>query len=84
MSMVHVLNNIRDLEVWMTIYYDDTVRAWRGSLRSRNFPINQIAEKYNGGGHKLAAGFTLSSFSQVKKLRNEIISYLKQVLKLEQ
>jgi hypothetical protein len=27
MSMVHVLNNIRDLEIWMTVYYDETVRA---------------------------------------------------------
>jgi phosphoesterase RecJ-like protein len=27
MSMVHVLNNIRGIEVWMTIYYDDTLKA---------------------------------------------------------
>jgi phosphoesterase RecJ-like protein len=81
MSMVHVLNNIEGLEIWMTIYYDDTIKAWRGSLRSRNYPINQIAEKYNGGGHKLAAGFTLNSLSQAKKLRADVIEYLKQVIK---
>jgi phosphoesterase RecJ-like protein len=84
MSMVHVLNNIRDLEIWMTVYYDETVRAWRGSLRSRNFPINQIAEKYHGGGHKLAAGFTLKNLSEAKKLRNDIIVYLKHILRLEE
>jgi phosphoesterase RecJ-like protein len=64
----------------MTIYYDDTIKAWRGSLRSRNLPINQIAEKYNGGGHKLAAGFTLKNLGQAKKMRADIIDYLKQVL----
>ncbi|MDR3257887.1 MAG: bifunctional oligoribonuclease/PAP phosphatase NrnA [Mycoplasmataceae bacterium] len=80
MSMVHVLNNIKGLEIWMTIYYDDTIKAWRGSLRSRNLPINQIAEKYNGGGHKLAAGFTLKNLGQAKKMRADIIDYLKQVL----
>jgi phosphoesterase RecJ-like protein len=80
MSMVHVLNNIKGLEIWMTIYYDDSLKAWRGSLRSRNLPINQIAEKYNGGGHRLAAGFTLKNLAQAKKIRNDIIMYLKQVL----
>jgi phosphoesterase RecJ-like protein len=27
MSMVHVLNNIRGLEIWMTVYYDDTIKS---------------------------------------------------------
>lgn len=79
MSMVHVLNNIKGLEIWMTVYYDDTIKSWRGSLRSRNLPINQIAEKYNGGGHKLAAGFTLKKLSQAKKMRLDIINYIKHV-----
>jgi phosphoesterase RecJ-like protein len=64
LSMVHVLNNIRGLEVWATVYYDDSIKAWRGSLRSKQFPINQLAEKYLGGGHKLAAGFTLKSLGE--------------------
>jgi phosphoesterase RecJ-like protein len=64
----------------MTVYYDDTIKAWRGSLRSRNFPINQIAEKYGGGGHKLAAGFTLKDIKQAKKMRLDVINYLKQML----
>jgi phosphoesterase RecJ-like protein len=48
-------------------------------LRSRNLPINQIAEKYNGGGHKLAAGFTLKNLSQAKKMRQDIINYLNHI-----
>lgn len=81
LSMVHVLNNINGIDVWMTIYYDDTIKSWRGSLRSRKLPINQIAEKYNGGGHNLAAGFTLKKFSDFKKLKNDIIDYLKDIKK---
>jgi phosphoesterase RecJ-like protein len=68
----------------MTVYYDDTIKSWRGSLRSRNLPINQIAEKYNGGGHKLAAGFTLKKIAQAKKMRQDIIAYLKQVFEHNQ
>jgi phosphoesterase RecJ-like protein len=84
MSMVHVLNNIRGLEIWMTVYYDDTIKSWRGSLRSRSLPINQIAEKYNGGGHKLAAGFTLKNLTQAKKMRQDVIDYLKHVFERNQ
>ncbi len=78
MSMVQMLNNIEGVEVWMSCYYDETKRAWRGSLRSRSLPINQIAEKHNGGGHKLAAGFTLKSKHEIKVIKKEIINYLKQ------
>lgn len=77
MSMVHVFNNIKELEVWATFYYDDTVNKWRGSIRSRNLPINTVAEKFHGGGHKLAAGFTLTSFRQHKALIKELTSYIK-------
>ncbi len=79
MSMVHVFNNVKELEVWATFYYDNTVRKWRGSLRSRTIPINHIAEKYHGGGHKLASGFTLRNFREQKAMVKDMIAYLKKL-----
>ena len=79
LSMVHVFNNIKNLDVWMTFYYDNTVRKWRGSIRSREIPINKIAEKFNGGGHKLAAGFTLERKSEIKELIRTMTDYLEEV-----
>ncbi len=76
LSMVHVFNNISELEVWMTVYYDDTINKWRGSLRSRNLPINVIAEKYSGGGHVHAAGFTLEHKSDYKRLIADLSKYI--------
>ncbi len=78
MSMVQLLNNIEGVEVWMSCYYDETKKAWRGSLRSRSLPINQIAEKHQGGGHKLAAGFTLKNKREIKVIKKEVLAYLKQ------
>lgn len=83
LSMVSVFNNIQNLDVWMTFYYDDTVRKWRGSLRSRTIPINTIAAEFNGGGHKLAAGFTLTSHKQIKKFIKRMEQYLKDIQKGE-
>lgn len=58
-SYVGKLGNVRDFHVWAvfnqrtnengTIVYD-------GSLRSKKTPINDIAEKFGGGGHPCAAG----------------------------
>ncbi len=76
LSMVHVFNGLTNLDIWATFYYDDTINKWRGSLRSRVIPINHIAEKYNGGGHSLAAGFTLKNKSQIKQMVKDIKQFL--------
>lgn len=80
-SMVHVLNNIADMNIWMTIYYDNTIKQWKGSLRSRNIPINVFAEKYHGGGHKYAAGFTIRNWEEYKQLKKDITNYLTEHIK---
>lgn len=80
MSMVHVLGNIRNMNIWFTFYYDDVVKQWKGSIRSNKLPINQIAEKYHGGGHKLAAGVTIYKRREMRQMVNDIREYLKQNL----
>ncbi len=80
-SMVHLLSNIKDIDVWTTLYYDTTLKCWKGSLRSVNIPINHIAQKFNGGGHKFAAGFKLENKAQYKDVIAEITNYLKELKK---
>ena len=81
MSMVQLLSNIKGYKIWASFYYDDNYKKWRGSLRSSEYPINQIAEKYSGGGHKYAAGFTLNRKKEYKHLINDIIEYVKTLKK---
>lgn len=77
MSMVHVLGNIKNINIWFTFYYDNVVKKWKGSIRSNKLPINQIAEKYHGGGHKLAAGVTILKHKEFKMMINDIREYLR-------
>jgi phosphoesterase RecJ-like protein len=42
------------------------------SLRSRDYSVNEVAEKFEGGGHRLASGAQLSSLDQVSKLVKEL------------
>ena len=62
---INEFNNIDELLVWLSATEDTRNGCIRVSIRSRGPEINKIAEKYNGGGHKLASGARLVSFEEV-------------------
>ncbi len=71
-NMVNHFNFIEDILVWATITEDVKNKQIRVSIRSRGPEINQIAEKYNGGGHKYASGVRLKSFDEAMQLMNDL------------
>ena len=75
-SMVNTLANVNKIKVWLSFYYDFDAKQWKGSLRSISLPINHIAQKYHGGGHKLAAGFKILKHCEFKKILNDLKKYL--------
>lgn len=50
----------------------------RGRLRSRGPAIDVVANRYNGGGHKMACGVTLNSFDEIQPLLNELNELMKE------
>lgn len=76
-NMVNNFNFIKEVLVWATITEDVKNDQIRVSIRSRGPEINQIAEKYNGGGHKQAAGVKLKSFDEAMELMNDLDMFLK-------
>ena len=78
LSMVHVLANITRIRIWFTFYYDDVAKTWKGSIRSTGLPVNNLAEKYRGGGHKLAAGMTFKNEKEMERFVKDVKKYLKQ------
>ena len=76
-NMVNNFNFIKEVLVWATITEDVKNDQIRVSIRSRGPEINQIAEKYNGGGHKQAAGVKLKSFTEAMNLMNDLDMFLK-------
>ncbi|MBR1581670.1 MAG: bifunctional oligoribonuclease/PAP phosphatase NrnA [Bacilli bacterium] len=53
---VNTFANIRGINIWCSITEDVTVPCYRISIRSRDYVINEVAKKYEGGGHAQAAG----------------------------
>lgn len=69
-NMINDYNNINEVLVWLFATYDtknkDLIKI---NIRSRGPIINETAELFGGGGHKLASGIRLSDPSKY----NEII-----------
>lgn len=65
---VNILSNIEEFDIWLAITENTSTKQWRVSIRSRSTVINEIAAKYNGGGHQLASGATLDSIEILDQL----------------
>ena len=64
-TATNVVNNLTFIEgmyAWAIFAYDKNNDNVRGSIRSRGPIINDVAAKYNGGGHIYASGVRLKDF----------------------
>lgn len=54
---ITVLGQVRDYSVWALFIEqeDNGMLRFNGSIRSRSISVNDIAKRYHGGGHRLAA-----------------------------
>ncbi len=82
-NMINHFNFIEEVLVWMTISEDKKNEIIKISIRSRGPAINQVAENYNGGGHKLASGARVKTFEQVESLINDLDQVCKKYLEKE-
>ena len=69
---INEFNNVEDFIVWTSAVEDKKNDNIRVSIRSRGPAINHIAEKYNGGGHKVASGAKVKSFAEVDSLIEDL------------
>lgn len=71
-NMVNNFNFIKDMIVWAFVSYDERQELYKVNIRSRGPIINEIASKYNGGGHLLASGARIKNEEDVDNLLNEL------------
>ena len=82
-NMINNFNYIREVLVWVTITEDVKNNQFRISIRSRGPEINRIAEKYNGGGHRFAAGVKTQSLNIAMDLINDLDKELEKYISIE-
>ena len=66
-ACVGYMDSIKDSLIWIAFIEADD-GSIRVRLRSRFVTINEVAEKYNGGGHDCASGATVHSRKEMKAL----------------
>lgn len=76
-NMVNDFNYIKEIFVWATITEDVKNNQYRISIRSRGPEINKIAERHNGGGHKMASGVKCKSLDEALSVMRDLDSELK-------
>ncbi|MCM3741165.1 bifunctional oligoribonuclease/PAP phosphatase NrnA [Oceanobacillus luteolus] len=69
-QLVNVLGDVKGIKAWVFfIEEDDLIRV---RLRSKGPVINEIAAKYNGGGHPLASGATVYSWEEADAVIHDL------------
>ncbi len=71
-NLVNNLNSISEVLVWVMISEDVKNGLFKFNIRSRGPVINGVAEKYNGGGHKFAAGARVKNQEDIPKILQEL------------
>ena len=76
-ASVSYLDSIRGSMIWIA-FIDNADGTIRVRLRSRFVTVNEIGEKYRGGGHASASGATLYKKSEIRKLLADADARLKE------
>lgn len=71
-NMINNFNYINEILVWLAITEDKKNNIIKINIRSRGPIINTIAERYNGGGHKLASGAKVSTMEEADLLVQDL------------
>ena len=78
-ACVGTLDSIRGCICWIAfIENGDEEQSIRVRLRSRFVHINNIAEKYHGGGHACASGATVYSMDEMQALLQDADAHIKE------
>ena len=71
-NMINDFNNINEIIVWAFVSRDEKNNKYKVNIRSRGPVINDIASKYNGGGHKYASGVRNESKEAIEQLLKDL------------
>ncbi len=80
-NLVNNFNNIEEIYAWALVSYDDKQKLYKVNIRSRGPVINDIASKYNGGGHPRSSGARIQKLADVNKLLKDLDNACKEYKK---
>ena len=80
-NMVNDFGNIEEFIAWMFVTKDVKNDLFKVNIRSRGPIINEVAAKYNGGGHKFSSGARIKTIEELEMLINDLDNTCKKYIK---
>lgn len=71
-NLINNFNYIEGVIVWAIVTEDVKNKLFKVNIRSRGPVINNIAERYNGGGHKYASGARVPTMAEIDLLMEDL------------
>lgn len=69
---VNLFAHFKGINAWMSCTEEKDKKDWKISIRSAKKSIEEIAMKYNGGGHAQASGCKVKDLKEFQKLVNDL------------
>lgn len=69
---IYVVANIENIKIWVGATFNPETKYYHVSIRSNNIPIDDVAAKFGGGGHKFASGVKVSTIARVLLIVKEL------------
>ncbi|MEG0977750.1 MAG: bifunctional oligoribonuclease/PAP phosphatase NrnA [Bacilli bacterium] len=76
-DFVNTFSNFKEIQIWCSIAEDTIDNCWRVSIRSKKAPINEVAAKWEGGGHAQASGCKIATLDLVPDFIKDLDNLLK-------
>ena len=80
-NMINEYSFVEDFIVWLFVTKDEKNDIYKISIRSRGPVINELASKYNGGGHIYSSGARVKTMDEVNNLIEDFDKLCKEYLK---
>ncbi len=76
-SLVNELGVFEDCPVW-ALFAEYEEKIVRGRLRSKGPAVNELANRFDGGGHAMASGVNLGTWEKQKEILNALDTLVKE------
>ncbi|MFA7076331.1 MAG: bifunctional oligoribonuclease/PAP phosphatase NrnA [Candidatus Izemoplasmatales bacterium] len=76
-GLISQMAGVKEIPIWANFTFDKTNNKIVCELRSRDYPVLEVAKKYGGGGHLYACGCSVETWEQT----DEIIKDLNKLIK---
>jgi len=67
----NLLKDVEGIDIWVSFSANEN-NQWRVEFRSKEIPVNLVASKWGGGGHKLASGAIINNLEEAKNVIQDL------------